>query len=247
MTGRHIGSQSKRPTTRNLLWDGCLNVRDLGGLPLPGGGQTRFCSVVRADSIRQLSDAGWEALVAYGVRRAIDLRGEEECADDPPRELPIEVVRAPMPPREEPVVWEFPSMKEAYLAMLERFRPQFARVVAEVGRDDSTVVVHCAGGRDRTGLVTALLLRLVGVDPGLIAADHALSDEVYAPLNEAWFAEAEDEVERERRRRIARPAGDTMARVLAELEGGYGNVAGYLRAGGATDEQLERAEARLAG
>ena len=50
-----------------MRWDGCVNVRDLGGLPLEGGGETAFGVVVRADSIRSLSDEGWQALVDYGV------------------------------------------------------------------------------------------------------------------------------------------------------------------------------------
>jgi Tyrosine phosphatase family len=237
MNGRHIPSDS---TQRHLAWDGCLNVRDLGGLPLPGGVETRFGAVVRADSIRQLTDAGWEALVGYGVRRAIDLRADDECAEDPPRDLPIEVVRAPIPGNEEPAVLAWRTTFDAYLALLARFQRQFARAVIETGRDDSPVVIHCAGGRDRTGLTVALLLRLVGVRLADIAADHAYSDEVYAPALDEWLAEATDDEDRARRRRIATPAGDTMARVLMELERRHGSVRGYLAAGGATADELDR-------
>ncbi len=60
--------------TRELVWDGCVNVRDLGGLPTEDGRVTRFGAVVRADNVRRLSDAGWEALAGYGIRRIIDLR-----------------------------------------------------------------------------------------------------------------------------------------------------------------------------
>jgi hypothetical protein len=59
---------------RVLAWDGCVDVRDLGGLPLQGGGETRFDVVVRADSIRGLTASGWQALLDYGVASAIDLR-----------------------------------------------------------------------------------------------------------------------------------------------------------------------------
>jgi len=78
--------------TRDLTWDGCLNVRDLGGLPTEDGGETRFDAVVRADSIGRLSDAGWAALAGYGVRRIVDLRWRDELEGDPPRALPVEVV-----------------------------------------------------------------------------------------------------------------------------------------------------------
>jgi protein-tyrosine phosphatase len=83
------------PKTRDLLWDGCLNVRDLGGLPTADGRETRYGAVVRADSVSQLSDAGWRALVDYGVRMVLDLRGDHEREDDPPADLPVEVVHVP--------------------------------------------------------------------------------------------------------------------------------------------------------
>src|SRR5207237_3157705 len=60
--------------SRELAWEGCLNVRDLGGLPTEDGGQMRYGQVVRADSVRQLTDAGWKAVADYGVRTVVDLR-----------------------------------------------------------------------------------------------------------------------------------------------------------------------------
>jgi len=215
-------------------------VRDLGGLPLEGGGETCFGVAVRADSIRTLTDEGWQALADYGVRLAVDLRGDDELADDPPRDAPIEVVRYPVDGTTHPVVLEWPSMREAYLALLEGFPRAFAATVSAVARADSPVVVHCQGGRDRTGLASALMLRLAGVPLDVIAADHALSDENWAPQNEAWLAEAADEWERERRRRVIRPAGETMAQVLGGLD-----VREYLLAGGASDDDLNTLVVRL--
>jgi hypothetical protein len=78
------------PRSRNLDWDGLLNARDLGGHPTEDGGKTRWDSVVRADSVRQLTDDGWRALVDYGVRTIVDLRSNEELAEDPPAVLPVD-------------------------------------------------------------------------------------------------------------------------------------------------------------
>jgi hypothetical protein len=77
---------------RDLVWDGCLNVRDLGGLPTEDGATTRFGSVVRADNVRKLSEDGWRALTEYGVTTIVDLRLADELAEDPPRELDLDVV-----------------------------------------------------------------------------------------------------------------------------------------------------------
>ena len=81
--------------SRDLLWDGLLNVRDLGGHPTEDGGETRYDSIIRADSVRQLSDQGWAALVDYGVKTIVDLRTNDELAADPPAELPVEVLHIP--------------------------------------------------------------------------------------------------------------------------------------------------------
>jgi hypothetical protein len=81
--------------SRDLLWDGLLNVRDLGGHPTEDGGETRYDSIIRADSVRQLSDQGWAALVDYGVKTIVDLRTNDELAADPPAELPAEVLHIP--------------------------------------------------------------------------------------------------------------------------------------------------------
>ena len=75
-----------------LAWEGCLNVRDLGGLPTEDGRRTRDGSVIRSDNIRRLTDAGWRSLAAHGVERIVDLRFPEELADDPPRDVDLDVV-----------------------------------------------------------------------------------------------------------------------------------------------------------
>jgi protein-tyrosine phosphatase len=230
---------------RVLAWDGCVNVRDLGGLPTEDGAETRFGVFVRADSIRGLTAKGWEALVSFGVRRAIDLRADEELARDLPGAAPIPVVRVPIVPWETTLAHDWPSMREGYLVLLEHFRDRFARVVDELAAPDGPVVIHCMGGRDRTGLAVALVLRLVGVAPEAIAEDHAQSDGNWAPFLDRWYAEAKTEVELERRRRIAAPAGTAMVDVLAQVESRYGGVPEYLVAAGADERAIAEVRRRL--
>jgi protein tyrosine/serine phosphatase len=242
---------------RELAWEGLLNVRDLGGHPTEDGRETRYGAVIRADSVRRLTDAGWEAVVDYGVGTIVDLRTDEELEADPPAELPVKVVHIPVLVEDADVFGQVEkaaeaasdnvmSTREVYLIFLERFAANFARAVAEVGRaPEGGVVVHCAGGKDRTGLITALLLRLAGVSIDEIGADYALSEERLRPRHQEWLAEAGTEAERERIRRIAGTPADAMVQVLEELERRYGSVEEYLRAGGATDDDLERARARL--
>jgi protein-tyrosine phosphatase len=209
---------------RVLAWDGCVNVRDLGGLPLHGGGETAYGVVVRADSIRGLTERGWRALLDYGVVSAIDLRAPDELAADPPGDAPIPVAHVPVAPSN----LDWWSMRDGYLGLLESSRPRLVEAMALLGRAETPVVVHCQGGRDRTGLVVALLLAAAGVDFETIAADHALSDQSWAPYLDAFYADADTEQERARRRRITAPAGRTMAEILEEVDRRYGGVQQYL-------------------
>ena len=250
------------PPERDLVWDGCLNVRELGGHRARDGGETKFGAIIRSDSVSQLTDTGWEALVAHGVRTVVDLRGDHEREEDPPRDLPVDVVHVPfMEANEEE--WQAiaeeietasaaapdveTSTRDVYVIFLERFKSNVAAAVREVARAPAGgVVVHCVGGKDRTGLLTAFLLHLAGVPEDEIAADYALSEERLRPRHEAWFEAAESDEELERLQRIAQTPAGSMIGVFRELERRYGSVEGYLRSAGVEEEDLERVRSRLA-
>jgi protein tyrosine/serine phosphatase len=244
-----------------LQWEGCLNVRDLGGLPTEDGGRTRAGVVVRSDNIRQLSDAGWRSLAGHGVGRIIDLRWPEELAEDQPGDVDIDVVHISVLGeswREDPGyvarldahLDEVDDVADhyawSYLDFLERYRERFGRAFAAVAEADGAVVVHCAGGKDRTGLVSALLLRVAGVAIDEIGRDYALSGPNLAPRNDALLAQVTDERDRRRAEKLVQTPAEGMVRVLSSLEDRYGSVAGYLRAAGVTEAQLERVRERLA-
>jgi protein-tyrosine phosphatase len=243
---------------RRLNWDGCVNVRDLGGHATEDGGMTGFGRIVRADCVRKLSEEGWESAVAFGIRTVVDLRFHEELDADPPRELPMDVVHISLFGVPDQERWRALDARAAaagdevawtrlvYVTELEEHRANFAEVLRSIaGAREGGVLVHCAAGKDRTGLVTALLLRLVGVSIADVAADYALSERNLAGLSGSWIAEAPDDHERARRRRIARSPARAMSGVLEELERRHGGAAAYLRASGASDDDLERARARL--
>lgn len=242
-----------------LAWEGCVNVRDLGGLPTEAGGSTRLGEVVRSDNVRKLTDAGWRALAAHGVTRIVDLRWPEELAEDAPRDVDVEVVHVSVlgerfdPEYVAELDAHLHSVDDAaehyvwsYLDFLERGRERFGRALAAIADAEGTVVVHCAGGKDRTGLVSALLLRLAGVAPATIAADYARSGPNLAESTRAWIEAAPDERERRKRELLAPTPAEAMERVLAELERRYGDVASYLRAAGLDAAHVARLKDRLA-
>ncbi len=242
----------------SLSWEGCLNVRDLGGLPTVDGRKTQLGSVIRADNVRGLTESGWRALAGHGVVRIVDLRWPEELEGEQPPGAEVEVVHVPVlgDSLDAEYIAELDASLDAaddvaehyawsYLDFLERFRDRFGLALAAVADADGTVVVHCAGGKDRTGLVSALLLRLAGVEAEVIGADYAVSEINLAPRGPAWLDSAPNELERERRRKLMRTPAEAMVRVLHELDRRYGGVPGYLRRAGLDDHQLDRLRDRL--
>lgn len=244
--------------TRDLVWEGCLNVRDLGGHSTEDGGETRFGAYVRADNLERLTDAGWQALVEYGVRTVVDLRLEEERELEPPAGLPIVALHCPLLPDFGHPDWDEinsvslgavpdESTRLVYLEFLERYRERFGEALSTIAAadDGGAVIFHCMGGKDRTGLVTALLLRIAGVERESIAADYALSGRNLKSMLEEWIADASDDEERELRTRISATPAEAMLGVLETLEARYGSVEGYLRAAGVTEDALATLRSRL--
>jgi len=230
----------------SLVWDGCVNVRDVGGL-------------VRADNVGRLTEEGWSQLAAYGVERIVDLRFPAERELDPPADVPVEVVTVPLLGEGHVPEWqaEFDDMLQrcataeeylvwSYLEFLERFRSRFALAFAAIATAPSgPVVVHCLGGKDRTGLVIALALRLSGRAIDEIADDYALSEANLAPRHAAWIESARNEVERRRLVFLLPAPAEAMRRVLVELERRHGTVEEYLRGSGVSGAELARVRARM--
>jgi protein tyrosine/serine phosphatase len=242
---------------RRLAWDACYNVRDLGGYLTGDGGRTRWRAVLRADNLCRLTPAGCEALVAYGVGTIIDLRNPRELAIDPhPFAGADRADRRPAYlhlPLEDETDAEAQALIEAaetvpaiYEVLLDRNQARIGAIVEAIAAaPDGAVLVHCHAGKDRTGLVSALLLTLAGVPIQTIAEDYALSDECLQPQIDDWLASIDDPAKRERvARRWSTPV-DNMLAVLAGLEARHGGALAFLRAGGVSDASLARIRARL--
>jgi protein tyrosine/serine phosphatase len=222
---------------RHLQWDDCANVRDLGGLRTRDGGTIRPGAIVRGDALDRLSAAGWAALEAHGVRTVIDLRNDDEIgADLSPRPGGLTTVHLPLDGVEDTEFWkdwhgrpEF-GTPIYYRPFLDHFPERTAGVFTAIARaDPGGVAVHCGIGRDRTGLITILLLTLAGVRIEDITADYALSEDRVPFGGVGTFYEHR---------------GITAATVIAELLQGL-DVETYLRAAGVSDADLSAIRARL--
>ena len=164
-------------SSREFSWDGSLNARDLGGL-----GRVRPGAVVRMEQPRRLTEAGWAAVWAYGVRIFLDLRNPDEY--EPERALrpaSITTVRIPLDPVGTPFYehWtridNFASPLYFPAMLAEHPESVIAALRAIAGAAPGCVVFHCAGGKDRTGLLALVLLTLAEATPEEIIADYLLA------------------------------------------------------------------------
>lgn len=169
-----------------LARDGVFNTRDLGGLPTADGRVLASGRVVRGDALQRVRGAA-EGLRAYGLTRVIDLRDERERGES--GVFTVEGIEVEHHPVIDPTFAWYDRgdlelaqlLGQRYREILGAFGPRLAGVltsVADVVGPDGrggAVAYHCAVGKDRTGLVTALLLSLLGVPDEAIVADYVRS------------------------------------------------------------------------
>jgi protein-tyrosine phosphatase len=214
---------------------------------------------VRADNVRRLSVAGWESALGHGVRRLVDLRFDGEEPGEPGPPDGIDVVGVSLFGRFDPeAARAFDDrirsasdvasvFADGYIRTLEESPERVVAAAAAVadGEPGEAVVIHCFAGKDRTGIVSALLLGVAGVPDELVAADYAESEPNVTPLFRDWIAASESAGETELRRRLAQAPAATMTAVLAWLRDHAGGAAAYLRAAGLSEGQLDQLRARL--
>jgi protein tyrosine/serine phosphatase len=233
---------------RDLDWDGCFNVRDLGGLRTTDGGKTSWGALVRADSLDHLTSAGWSALREYGIRTVVDLRNDEEREHGAePRVAGLATVHIPLDDLADKEFWGYCWENDLdgsplyYRPFLERKTKRCAAAVGAIAHaGPGGVVFHCGSGRDRTGLISLLLLVLAGVVPEDIVSDYELSN---VRLRRFWAERGEEDqgpVIEQILTRKGTSARDLLLDLLASLD-----VDAYLRSGGLRDSDLDAVRARL--
>ncbi len=242
---------------RWLALEGLDNIRDVGGLPLRDGGTTTTGVLLRSGSLHHVTPADVEHLVdVVGLRLVLDLRTAREIDRDGPTAVArAGVTTVPLTfigedERELPEIDDDTDpLTRIYLGYLD---DRGENVVAAVRRlaaaEAGPALVHCAAGKDRTGVLVALVLDAVGVQRDAVVADYALSAERVEALYRRWTAEAGVPMPDDLTPHL--PRAEAMAAVLARLDAehgtaGSGGAAGWLLAHGLDEESLRRLRARL--
>jgi protein-tyrosine phosphatase len=223
---------------RSIAFELVFNVRDLGGLPVAGGGSTRRGVVYRGDGVHRLAGDDLERARTLGLRTVVDLRttGEIERSQRfPVEEHPVDWHHLPLFERmwsEDDLVATTGAvdfLRERYLDMLVTGGGSIARVV-ELVAEGPPLLFHCAAGKDRTGVVSAVVLSLAGVPAEEIAGDyHATAGAMAAFVDWLTVAhpEALDTMTSQPPEYLEAPR-DAMATFLDAVDDRYGSMEGYV-------------------
>lgn len=240
---------------RHIRLQGAFNVRDLGGYAIPGGGTTRWRSLLRADGLQALTEADVATLLDLGLATVIDLRSNVELDRDPSafaRHAAVDYRHIPLFDSLAPVDQMFASstgfgLAERYASAADICGPALGTVattVAEAG--EGIVLFNCTAGKDRTGIVAAMLLSLVGVADEDIVADYALTGIVAAPLMARLRqAAATRGLSETAAATLLGSEPGTMRAFLGYVAGRHGGFATYLSGAGVAAHNLDRLAARL--
>ena len=224
---------------RHIRLDGSLNLRDLGGYEVTRRQVVRTGCVFRSDELHALTDADLEVVTTLGVKVVFDLRNHDERARRPSRLPPdVELLERASPSIEgdgrtiedQIIGGDLPIADDDYFAgvyirLLDCLGPELSVILQRaVESPQRPLLFHCAAGKDRTGIVAAVLLGLLGASDDTILDDYELTSAHYTPgrLQAMAALMAEHQVTEDRVRPLLEARRSVLAAALQHLHGTYG-------------------------
>lgn len=241
-------------TSRLIALEGCLNFRDLGGYPTADGRLVRWRQVFRSDALHLLTPSDIARLRdELRVRDVVDLRSSAELRSEGQGPLAPQDVRFHHVPLFDGEVRSEDRERAAQISLAGRyvFLAEFAgepiaRVITTIAAADAGAVFHCAAGKDRTGVISAILLGLLGVPDDVIVADYVATRENLDAIVDRLSA-----LEGYRAMLAALPPDtmhanpETMVEFLERLRAAHRSVEVYARHAGVTADAISRLRGRL--
>jgi len=238
---------------RRIDLDGCFNFRDLGGYPTESGKRIRWRTMFRSDALHHLSAADADRVVdELAIGHIVDLRSTAE----------LEAEGRGVLTRRTPSFHHLPlfdgdtsegraqaeeiTLADRYFLMAEYARDPIARVIDTLAGSDTPAVYHCAAGKDRTGVISAILLGLLGVSDDLVVMDYAASqDQLDSIIERLMETEGYQEMFEQLPPDTLHAQPETMISLLARVRDQYGDMTGYVRDIGVAEQAIDRLRARL--
>lgn len=238
--------------TNRLIIPNLYNARDLGGMMTRSGKKTAFKRFVRSDSPAEIDEIGVKALIDYSVRTVIDLRSPQEISrsgnpfiDRPEilfRNTPLIAID---PDNRDDSTMNFMvqnKLGHLYILMLEHSQEALLDVFRTIiKRPDGAIMFHCAHGKDRTGLIAALLYLLAGVRRQDIIRNYAESYEHIRPLVDPLFESMPANTHH-----MYRSDAENMRLLLDHIDRFYeGSADIYLQTLGLSEQEIESIRSRM--
>jgi protein-tyrosine phosphatase len=247
--------------------EGAVNVRDLGGLPTVDGGVTVPGRLLRSENLQQLTEADIARLVGeIGLTTVVDLRSTNEITLEGP--APLDAVSG-VRRVHHPVLREFPDASDTvlaallskateadqrrypddtlcgqYLGYLEDRPEEVTGALRAIATAPGAAIVHCAAGKDRTGVISALVLTVAGVEPDEVVADYMATDQRLQAITER-LSRSRMHAVTSRPLRLHAPQAESMRNFLAQLDVRYNGLGAWLAANGFNAEETALLRAKL--
>ncbi|WP_164821404.1 tyrosine-protein phosphatase [Paenibacillus koleovorans] len=239
------------PIKRKINLEGNLNTRDIGGYPVSKNERIRWGKLVRADSMDQLTSNDQQQLLAYGVKCIIDIRDPFELEKSPnvfSGDTDLHYVNIPIlgDPQVSEALGKASDLTAKYVVTLELCQPQIRSILETfIKSADGCTIIHCSAGKDRTGLLIALLLAAVGVSKDIILEDYAISEIYLAPKIEHWLSGAKTEAAKQNILANMTSSPEVLEGALTHLDQQYGGVLQYLERIGIAQQQIHSISSKL--
>jgi len=252
----HCSEQLERHQLHTINVTGTYNVRDLGGYRTTTGSQTKGHMMLRSGNLDKIPISSQKQLIDYGIRTVIDIRDEWEAENYPNvfvdssqinyLNLPLIGDRLSNDVRWRSETENYVHLHELYIHYLEHCQIQIANIFTAIVQSKIATLFHCHAGKDRTGLMTALLLSAVGVANHDIAMDYSLSSQQIPHLIHEWRQYAikhGQDMEQFDRKVASKP--ETMLEMLNFIQNQYDNTVTYLHSCGISNTIVEQIQERF--
>jgi protein-tyrosine phosphatase len=224
-----------------------VNFRDLGGYVGLDGRTIKWRHLFRADGLSHLTSRDHQVVRQLGVATVIDLRTDDEVGRDrfDAEATPVTYHHAPLL-KATRTSEDFDAapflLTDTYTTMLADAGHEIRLAVEVIAAEDNhPVIFHCAAGKDRTGVLAALLLGLLGVDDETIVADYALTERAMGALRDLLIQRMPEQAERlvELGDRVMSAEASNMVQLLGVIEERWGSIPAYAASIGISEATIE--------